>query len=64
MRQITITRVIHTRRVPVTITARPASPPKRRGPNPAMHAFFLKLGGVVAALLIIIPVFYYMATSG
>ncbi len=60
MRQITVSRI---RRYPVTFTARPVQQRRRRGPNPRVHAFFLKLGSAALALLLIIPLFYYMATS-
>ena len=58
MRQITVTRI---RRTPLTINAVPVRRRKRRGFHPSTHDFFMKLGGAVAAILILVPLLYVVA---
>ena len=61
MRRLTYTRVTRVKRLPVTIDARPVNPPRRRGPNPAMHDFYGRLIGACVALLIVVPLWYVVA---
>ena len=46
------------------INAAPAEKKKRRGLSPSTHDFFLRLSSATIALLIIIPLFYWLVTHG